>query len=147
MSLALALLALLGTEPESIPTTMPRGVATMALLLDVDATPDERLHLLSIGWHESRWRTDAIDAVRGAVGPTQIEHPHLWGSSRAAVLSDPAEGYRVALRVLRASRAACPGTWARVLTVFVSGKCGVAPRKARELCAPIGLCDAKLQTE
>lgn len=140
MSLVTLLLVLLGREPAAIPETMPRGVATYRLLLDFDATPTERLLLLSIGWHESRWRTDAVNPNGGDCGPTQVRAPEVWGSSCAAIVSDPAEGYRVALRILRYARAVCPGTWGRSLTVYVSGVCDRAPMKAREICSPMGLC-------
>lgn len=118
-----------------------RGVATAQLLLDLDVTPAERAILLSIGHHESRWTTTAVNKVGGDCGPTQIRNPEAWGSSCARIVSDDLEGYRVALRILRHARAVCPGSWGRVLTVYVSGACGTAPKKAREICRPVGLCE------
>lgn len=140
-SLPLLLLALVAREPAATSVTMPRGVATYQMLLDLEATPAERLQLLSIGHHESRWETTAVNPDGGDCGPTQVRAPEMWGSSCAAILADPAEGYRVALRILRHARTVCPGTWGRVLTVYVSGRCEIAPSKAREICAPTGLCD------
>ena len=140
MSLPLLILALVAKESSAIAETMPRGVATYRLLRDLDASPVERLLLLSTGHHESRWRTDAVNPKGGDCGPTQVRAPEMWGSSCAAILADPAEGYRIALRILRHARAVCPGTWGRSLTVYVSGRCDVAPSKARELCGPAGLC-------
>jgi len=141
MSLPLLILTLVARESAATRETLPRGVAAYQLLLDIDATPAERLLLLSVGHHESRWRTDAVNPDGGDCGPTQIRNPEMWGSSCAAIVNDPAEGYRVALRILRYARSVCPGTWARSLTVYVSGVCGRAPSKARELCAPTGLCE------
>lgn len=143
ISLPLLLLTLVARESAAIPETLPRGVATYRLLLELDASPAERLLLLSIGHHESRWRTEAVNPNGGDCGPTQIRNPEMWGSSCAALVTDPAEGYRVALRILRQARAVCPGSWARSLTVYVSGVCDRAPNKARELCAPIG-CEGGL---
>jgi hypothetical protein len=139
-SLPLLVLALISRESAAISVTMPRAFAAYEILLDLDATPAERLLLLSIGHHESRWRTDAVNPDGGDCGPTQVRHPEAWGSSCAAILADPAEGYRVALRILRHARAVCPGSWGRSLTVYVSGVCDRAPFKARELCGPTGLC-------
>lgn len=139
MSLPLLILSLVARESASIPLVMPRGVEAMSIVLDLDATPAERLLLLSIAHHESRWTTTARHPD-GDCGPTQVRHPEAWGSSCTAIFADPAEGYRVALRILRHARAVCPGTWGRVLTVYASGVCDRAPAKARELCAPAGLC-------
>ncbi len=141
MSLYALLLVLLARESAAIPQTMPRGLAAIDVIVDLDATHDEMLLLLAIGHHESRWRTEAVNPHGGDCGPTQVRNAGMWGSSCARLTSDPAEGYRVALRILRHSRAVCPGTWARTLTVYVSGVCGRAPRKARELCRPAGLCE------
>ena len=139
MSLFSLLLVQLSREPTAIAATMPRGLQALDAVLALDATHDERMLLLAIGHHESRWRTDVVNA-HGDCGPTQVRTPEMWGSSCSAILADPVEGYRVALRVLRHARGVCPGTWARTLTVYASGVCGKAPAKARELCAPTGLC-------
>lgn len=134
-------LQLAAREPSARDLLIDRGMDAVNVLLDLEATPNEQALLLSIGWHESRWTTTAVNKKGGDCGPTQIRNPQAWGSTCAAILSDPAEGYRVALRILRHARKVCPGTWGRSLTVYVSGVCGVAPKKARELCGPVGLCE------
>lgn len=139
MSLLLLALQLSLTEPSVVEETFARGRVAVRLVLDLDAQLDEQEILVSIGHHESRWSN--IHGKGKACGPTQIESPETWGSTCKAISQNEREGYAVALRVLRYARSVCPGTWARVLTAYVSGKCGVAPLKARELCLPTGLCD------
>lgn len=139
-SLLWLVLSLANREPAAAGVVVVRGIDAAHTLLDLDATPAERAVLLSIGHHESRWVTNAVNPNGGDCGPTQVRAPETWGSSCAAIFADPAEGYRVALRILRHAREVCPGTWGRVLTVYVSGRCDVAPLKAREICAPAGLC-------
>lgn len=127
-------------EPQAIELVAPRGLSAIHVVLGLDATHNERSILLSIGHHESRWNQFATNKD-GDSGETQIRNPWMWGSSRDAVLGSRQEAYRVALRILRHARVVCPGKFARVLTVYVSGGCGIAPLKARELCEPTGLCD------
>lgn len=141
--LMLVVLQLAAREPGARDLLIDRGMDAVNVLLDLEATPHERSVLLAIGWHESRWLTTAVNAKGGDCGPTQIRNPEAWGSTCARITSDPAEGYRVALRILRHARSVCPGTWGRSLTVYVSGQCGVAPRKAREICSPVGLCEER----
>lgn len=117
-----------------------RGIDAMSILWSLDASPAEKLIELSIGHHEARWFTYAIDPTGRAFGPTQIENPKLWGTSEQELLRDPVAGYRVTLVMLREAKRVCPGTWERVLTVYVSGRCGVARTVAREICEPVGLC-------
>lgn len=132
-------LELANREPAAAPIVAARGVEAAQVLLAIDATANERKILLSTGHHESRWQPRALNPD-GDCGETQIRNAGMWGSSCAAILEDRAEAYRVSLRILRYARAICPGTWAHVLTVYVSGSCGKAPMKAREICSPTGLC-------
>lgn len=118
-----------------------RGHATARLLRTMPVSQPRKLLLLSIGHHESRWTTNAVDPGEHAFGPTQIENAFMWGSSPNELVTDPVAGYLVANDILDAAIAACPGSWERALTVYVSGKCGVALAIARELCRPVGLCD------
>lgn len=133
-------LNLVAREPYAVQLVTPRSMSAVYVVLDLDATADERAILLSIGHHESRFNQYALNPD-GDCGETQIRNPELWGSNCASILADRHEAYRVALSVIRYSQATCHGTWARVLTSYVSGKCGRAPMKARELCEPTGLCD------
>lgn len=139
-SLLWLVLNLAAREPQAAHFVAPRGLSAAAVVLDLDATHDERSILLSIGHHESRWNQWARNPD-GDCGETQIRNAGMWGSSCESILASRFEAYRVGLRILRHARVACPGTWSHTLTAYVSGKCGVAPKKARELCAPTGLCD------
>lgn len=139
-SLLWLVLNLSAREPNAVNMVTPRGLGAVSIVLDLDATHDERSILLSIGHHESRWYQRALNPD-GDCGETQVRNAVMWGSSCESILASRFEAYRVALSIIRYSRDTCPGTWARTLTKYVSGKCGVAPKKARELCAPTGLCD------
>lgn len=139
-SLLWFVLSLASREPQVAQVVADRGIGAAFAIFSLDAREDERAILLSTGHHESRWDQRALNPD-GDCGETQIRNAAMWGSSCAAILDDRREAYRVALRILRHARTVCPGTWAHVLTVYVSGQCGKAPLKARELCGPVGLCE------
>lgn len=99
--------------------------------------------LMSIGHHESRFTTDAFNGHDH--GPTQVRVPEMWGSTREKIKTDPIEGYRVALRILRYARERCgPDATAQDwLGAYTAGRCYSAPRKSREICGPVKLCNER----
>jgi soluble lytic murein transglycosylase-like protein len=100
------------------------------------------LLLLSIGYHESRWNPSALNPD-GDAGIMQTRAFWWKGHTKDEILADARLGYRIGLHALRELRKQCGGTAHRWLGAFASGKCGAAPIKARALCGPVRLCEAR----
>ena len=102
--------------------------------------------LLTIAFHESGWRADALGDGGKSCGIMQTQQPQKWisGSTCDKVRADGKLGYRVGLAILRHAKTTCGvGTPAKVwLGMYASGMCGMAQVAAKKRCAPAGVCDS-----
>jgi hypothetical protein len=99
--------------------------------------------MLSIAQHESGMRHDAVGFDPRDVGCMQVRAGAAWASyTRKEVLGSFYVCFRVGLNALRIAKGACHGVAWDWLTGYASGRCGYARGVARELCAPVGVCEA-----
>lgn len=96
-------------------------VAEAEPLFDGDAARTAAL-LVSVAWHESRLKPDAVSKNGQWVCLYQVDKRHLDDPKKA--LDDPETCTRAAMKILRASLASCaarPGD--ERLAMFMSGRC------------------------
>lgn len=127
-------------EPNAISVTVPRGVEFANKIVECapQATLTERALLMSIGHHESRWDFNAEGDGGRALGAFQLHGP--WRVGVALEDLTPCKQIELALDAMRYLHHVCGGSLVNWLGAYASGKCGGAPSKARELCAPVELC-------
>ena len=102
--------------------------------------------LITISFHESGWKTDALGDGGKSCGVMQTQQPQKWvaGATCDKVRADRKLGYKVGLAVLRGAKEKCgANTTAKVwLGMYASGMCGMAQVAAKKRCAPAGVCDS-----
>jgi hypothetical protein len=119
-----------------------RGALVLVLLAD---SADEARIGLAVAREESRWNPWAVNRACDAAGGQLVccgvgQVACFTASSCARHGATELHSWAELLRVLRASSRACRPTWERALTVYVSGRCGVALDVARARCSSVALC-------
>lgn len=140
VSLYWSVMTLAALEPQSASITVPRGIELAQALIE-HAPPSYRAQLLLIAWHESRWNPHAIGDQGRAWGAFQLHGP--WRVGVPIYELTLSKQVVLALDAIHYLRTLCGDHPMRWLGAFASGKCGGAPAKARELCAPLSLCNGE----